>query len=57
MTNADREGDRTSRPVDPTMERMAADLQDIRRKQSIEFYAPGMALLILIFLVWWFLHQ
>jgi hypothetical protein len=57
MTNADSEGDRASGPVDPTMERMAADLAEIRRKQSIEFYAPGIALLILIFLVWWFLHQ
>jgi hypothetical protein len=36
---------------------MAADLQVMRRQQSINFYAPGIAMLVLIGLAWWFLHQ
>jgi hypothetical protein len=33
---------------------MAADLQSIRRKQSIDFYAPGIALILLVVFAFWF---
>jgi len=39
-----------------TLDQMSQDLRAIRRKQSIEFYAPGIALIILVAFVYWFLH-
>ena len=42
-----------SRP-DPVTAQMAADVHEIRRKQSIEFYAPGIALIILVAFAFWF---
>ncbi|UPT95398.1 hypothetical protein J4G48_0040290 [Bradyrhizobium barranii subsp. apii] len=38
------------------LDQMSQDLREIRRKQSIEFYAPGIALIILVVFVYWFLH-
>jgi hypothetical protein len=35
---------------------MAGDLREIRRKQSIDFYVPGIALLVLLGGIYWFLH-
>jgi hypothetical protein len=35
---------------------MAGDIRSIRQKQAVDFYAPGIALLVLIGLAWWFLH-
>ncbi|MDB5603490.1 MAG: hypothetical protein JWP25_390 [Bradyrhizobium sp.] len=43
-----------SNKSDPALEQMAADLHEIRRKQSIEFYAPGIALIILVVFAFWF---
>ncbi len=42
---------------DPLQQQMADDLREIRRKQSLDVYAPGIGVLILIGLAWWFLHQ
>jgi hypothetical protein len=39
---------------DPALQQMAADLQSIRRKQSIDFYAPGIALILLVVFAFWF---
>jgi hypothetical protein len=33
---------------EPALERMASDIQTMRRQNSINFYAPGVSLLILI---------
>jgi hypothetical protein len=44
-----------SRP-DPALAQMAGDLREIRRKQSIDFYVPGIALLVLLGGIYWFLH-
>jgi hypothetical protein len=41
---------------DPAVQQMAADVAEIRRKQSIEFYAPDIAVLVLIAIAWWILH-
>lgn len=41
---------------DPALQEIADHLGAIRRKQSIDFYAPGIGLLILIGLAYWFLH-
>jgi hypothetical protein len=44
-------------PSGPDLQKqMADDLRKIRRKQAIEFYTPGVALLLLIFMAWYFLH-
>ncbi|WP_128926072.1 hypothetical protein [Bradyrhizobium guangxiense] len=46
------------RPEDPPVARqMADDLREIRRKQSIEFYAPGIALLLVVGFIVWFLRH
>jgi len=39
------------------MQEVADHLRAIRRKQSIDFYAPGIGLLVLIALAWWILHR
>ena len=46
----------SSSKSDPALQQMAADLHEIRRKQAIDFYAPGIGLLIFIALGYWFLH-
>jgi hypothetical protein len=33
---------------------MAADIQTMRRQQSVNFYAPGIALIILVVFAFWF---
>lgn len=45
----------SSKP-DPALQQMAADLHEIRHKQAINFYAPGIGLLIFIAFAYWFLH-
>ena len=39
---------------DPALQQMADDLRSIRRKQSIDFYAPGIALIPLVAFAFWF---
>jgi hypothetical protein len=42
---------------DPALQQMAADLQAVRHKQSIEFYTPGIALISLIVFAFWFFRS
>ena len=42
---------------DPVAQQMAADLRSIRTKQSIDFYAPAIAILVLIGLAWFILGR
>lgn len=39
---------------DRALEQMASDLQTMRRQQSVNFYAPGIALIILVAFAFWF---
>jgi len=39
---------------DPALQQIAADLRSIRRKQSIDFYAPGIALILVVAFAFWF---
>ncbi|SDK40856.1 hypothetical protein [Bradyrhizobium ottawaense] len=42
---------------DPLVKQMASDLRAMRRMQSFDFFAPGIAFLLLIGLVWFILGR
>lgn len=44
-------------PPDPVLKQMAADVRTMQRQNSVSFYAPGVALLILIGIAYFILAR
>jgi hypothetical protein len=45
-----------SRP-DPALQQMASDVRQMKRMQAFDFFAPSIALIILVVFVFWFFRH